>query len=104
MVLYVMKWNIHPDKVEAYTKWTESAMRRTLAAPGVIEFRGYRPATGAHRVVITYEFSDLAAWATWESHEDIQKVRNELDTLATDVTTEVWGPSPVVPKPIRPGK
>ena len=104
MVLYVMKWNIHPDKVEAYTKWTESAMRRTLAAPGVVEFRGYRPATGAHRIVITYEFADLAAWATWESHENIQKVRNELDTLATDVTTEVWGPSPVVPKPIRPGK
>jgi hypothetical protein len=29
MVLYVMKWNIHPDKVEAYTEWAQGAIRRT---------------------------------------------------------------------------
>ena len=104
MVLHVMKYNIHPDKVEAYTKWTQSAIQRTLAVPGVVELRAYRAATGAHRMVVTYEFADMAAWASWESHEDVQKTRNELDTLATDVTIGVWGPSPVVPKPIRPGK
>jgi hypothetical protein len=26
MVLYVMKWDIHPDKLEAYVKWTEGAL------------------------------------------------------------------------------
>jgi quinol monooxygenase YgiN len=104
MVLYVMKWNVHPDKMEAYNKWTESTIRRTLAVPGVVEFRGYRGANGTHRVVVTYEFADLVAWAAWQSHEDMQKIRDELGTLATDVTTEVWGPSPIVPKPIRPSK
>jgi quinol monooxygenase YgiN len=104
MVLYEMKWNVHPDKQEAYNKWTDSAIRRTLAIPGVVEFRGYRSASGAHRIMVTYEFADLAAWAAWQSHEDMQKVRDELGTVATDVTTEVWGPSPIVPKPIRPGK
>jgi len=104
MVLYVMKWNVHPDKLEAYAKWTQSAVQRSLAAPGVVEFRAYRAATGTHRIVITYEFADMAAWATWESNEQIQKVRDELNAIAIDVTTEVWGPSPVVPKPIRPGK
>jgi len=104
MVLYVMKWNVHPDKLEAYAKWTQSAIQRSLAAPGVVEFRAYRAATGTHRIVITYEFADMAAWATWESNEQIQKVRDELNAIAIDVTTEVWGPSPVVPKPIRPGK
>jgi len=42
-VLYLMKWDIHPDKVEAYLKWAEGAIRRTLAVPGVVEFRAYRP-------------------------------------------------------------
>lgn len=104
MVLSVMKWNIHPDKVEDYLKWTEGAIRRTLAVPGVIEFRAYRPATGASQVVVTYEFADLEAWAAFYAHEDVQEVLDELHTLALNVTREVWGPSPVVPEPVRPGE
>jgi antibiotic biosynthesis monooxygenase (ABM) superfamily enzyme len=103
MVLHVMKWDILPDKLEDYLKWTEGAIRRTLAVPGVTEFRAYRPATGASQVVVTYEFADMATWAAWQTHEDTQKVLDELRTLAANVTIELWGPSPVVPEPIRPG-
>ncbi len=35
MVLYVIKWNIHQDKAENYSKWAKSAISRLLAAPGV---------------------------------------------------------------------
>jgi quinol monooxygenase YgiN len=103
-VLYVVKWNLHPDKAEAYAKWVKSAIERQMAVKGVVELRAYRIAAGTHRIVATYEFADIATWAAWQSHEDIQKTRNELDALATDVTTELWGPSPVYPAPIRPGK
>jgi quinol monooxygenase YgiN len=103
MVLYVMQWNVHPDKAEAYLKWSQSAIQRTLAVPGVAEFRAYRPASGAFQVVVTYEFTDLAAWAAFYAHAEIQKVIDELRTFALNVTCELWGPSPVVPKPIRPG-
>jgi quinol monooxygenase YgiN len=102
MVLLVMKWNIHPDKAQAYLQWTDGAIKRTLAAPGVVEFRAYRPATGASQAVITYEFHDMVAWAAWQSNEDVQKVLAELRTLTLNVDSEIWGPSPVVPKPIRP--
>jgi len=104
MVMFVQKWDIHPDKQDAYLKWTEGAIKRTLAIPGVIEFRAYRGGPGASQVVVTYEFADYAAWAAWFSNEDGQKVRAELHTLATNVTSELWGPSPIVPAPIRPGK
>ena len=104
MVLLVQKWDIHPDKLEAYMKWVESAIRRTLAVPGVVEFRAYRAATGPDQVVTTYEFADMVAWATWYMNEDSQKVLAELHTLALNVTNELWGPSPVVPAPIRPGE
>jgi quinol monooxygenase YgiN len=103
MVLYCPKWNVHPDKAEAYAAWAQSAIRRTLAAGGVTEFRGYRPASGAFQVVVTYEFADMAAWAAWHDAEEVQAEITEAHTLATDVTTELWGPSPIVPLPIRPG-
>ena len=104
MVLYVHKWNIRPEKAGAYANWAKSTIPRLLAVPGVVELRGYRTATGAHHVVLTYEFADMAAWAAWQSNEDVQKSRDELDAYATDVTSELWGPSPVIPKPIKPGK
>jgi antibiotic biosynthesis monooxygenase (ABM) superfamily enzyme len=104
MVLSVLKWDIHPDKLEAYLKWTESAIKRTVSGPGVVEFRAYRGAAGAPQVVTTYEFADMSAWAAWYSSEEMQKVLTELHTVGVNVTTELWGPSPVVPAPIRPGK
>ena len=103
MVLTVMKWNIHPDKVDEYKKWTESAIKRTIGVPGVVEFRAYRPVSGSSQVVVTYEFPDLATWATWQEDEQTQAVLNELRTVAVNVLSELWGPSPVVPDPIRPG-
>lgn len=103
MVLYVVKWNYRPDKAETIAKWQEDAIRRTVAVPGVIEFRAYRPVSGASRYLVTYEFADLGTWTAWYGHEETQKVLDELHTRASDVTLELWGPSPVVPKPIRPG-
>jgi quinol monooxygenase YgiN len=104
MVLQVMKWDIHPDKTDDYLKWTESAIKRTLAVPGVVEFRAYRPPTGASQVVSTYEFADMSAWAAWQNDENIRIVMDELHTLALNINVEVWGPSKIVPEPIRPGK
>jgi quinol monooxygenase YgiN len=103
-VLYVAKWDIHPDKVDAYMEWTKTAIPQTLAVPGLIEFRAYRPATGASQIVVTYEFADLAAWASWYDHEESQKLRNEGRPFMMNVSAELWGPSPVVPEPIRPGQ
>ena len=42
MVLYVIKWNLHPDKVEAYAKWVKSAIQRQMAVKGVVELRASR--------------------------------------------------------------
>lgn len=102
MVLFVVKWDIHPDKNDAYLKWLDSSIPRTLAIPGVIEFRGYRGALGTSEIVATYEFADVAAWAAWYMHEEAQKVWGELHTLALNVTAELWNTSPTVPAPIRP--
>ena len=103
MVLYVLKWNVRAEIGEAYLEFAQSAIPRTLAVPGVVEFRGYRPASGDSQVVVTFEFGDMAAWADWYGHDDVQQVIDELRTVANDVTLELWGPSPIVPQPVRPG-
>ncbi len=57
-------------------------------------------------MIVTYEFADVtawAAWAAWYSNDDVQRVLTKLRTLATDVTLELCGPSPIVPQPIQPG-
>jgi quinol monooxygenase YgiN len=101
MVLYVAKYNIHPDKSERYLEWAQNAIPRTMAVAGVTELRGYRVAGGTGQIAATFEFADMAAWAIWHGNEDIQQALTELRTVATDVTTELWGPSPMTPQPVR---
>jgi heme-degrading monooxygenase HmoA len=103
MVLFLMKWNISMEKKDSYTDWTGSAIKRTLGVPGVTEFRAYRPVTGPFQVVVTYEFSNMNHWANWYNSDAVQAVFNELRNYTTDVMTELWGPSPVVTTPIKPG-
>ena len=104
MVLYVGKWDIRPEKAGEYEEWVKSALGRMFAQPGIVEFRGYRPATGSHQVAITYEFVDMNAWAAWHSSEEMQKLWDESRAYVTNVSYELWGPSPIVPEPIRPGQ
>ncbi len=104
MVLYVEKWDIRPEKAGEYAEWAKSTMRRMFAVPGIVEFRAYRPVTGSYQVAVTLEFADMNAWASWQSNEDIQKLLDEARTYLTNVSYELWGPSPIVPEPIRPGQ
>jgi quinol monooxygenase YgiN len=105
MVLYVLKWDIRPDKAEAYLTWAQGAIQRNLAAPGVVEFRAYRGAAGPApgHAVITYEFADFEAWAAWYADDGVQQSTNEVRQYVENLTAELWGPSPVVPQPMRPG-
>jgi antibiotic biosynthesis monooxygenase (ABM) superfamily enzyme len=102
MILYVQKWDILPEKLESYNQWATSAIKRSLDVPGVVEFRAYRPCTGLHQAVITWEFADMSSWSSWYENQEVQKVRTELQTFTSNRHDELWGPSPIVPEPIRP--
>ena len=83
-------------------KWTESAIQRTLAVPGVVEFRAYRAATGPDQVVTTCEFANMVAWATWYMNEDSQRVLAELHTLALRPNAPAWNANLRWPVPCKP--
>ncbi|MBT4484477.1 MAG: hypothetical protein HOC71_12465 [Candidatus Latescibacteria bacterium] len=98
MVLYVLRWSISPEKLNAYKKWAELAIEQTLIVPGLVEFRRYRTvASPSNQIVVTYEFTDLPAWAKWYSHEEVQKVLDELSMLVSNFSTEIWNMAPIVP-------
>ena len=100
MVLQVMKWNLHPDKTGIYFKWVETAIKRILTSK-VNELKAYRPVTGDSQIAVTIEFADLTAWTDWQGNAEVKKVLAELRTMAVNVNIEVWGPSPVVSKPVQ---
>lgn len=100
MFLYVLKWDIIPGKVEDYLNWAAIAIGRTVRAPGVQEFRAYRPVAGKSEVVVTYEFADFNAWETWFNNQVIQEIFDQLFNLTTNVERELWEPSPIAPEPV----
>lgn len=105
MVLYVLKWDIPPETREEYARWIGSVIERSLAVPGVIEYRAYATIAGPTRKVATYEFADLAAWQAWYSHPEIQRLLGEWETLTTNRTRDLWGPagSAIRPNDAQPG-
>ena len=100
MVLYVLKWDIPPERRDAYQEWLAPAIARSLAVTGVIAYRAYATVAGPSRKVATYEFADLAAWQAWYSHPDIQRMFDEWHTLTINRTRDLWGPEGMI---IRPG-
>lgn len=103
MVLWIMKWDINPAKVDSYDEWAQGVIPKAIGAGGVVEFRAYRPITGSRRVVITTEFADIATWQSWYDSEAVQSILADMTSMLLNLETELWGPSPVVPQPIRPG-
>ena len=63
MVVYSQQWNVHADKAADYPKWSQTAVKRLLGVPGVVEFRAFRLVAGDREVRVTFQFKDLASWA-----------------------------------------
>lgn len=103
MVLYIQKYDIMPGKTEEFIEWAKGAIPKILSAPGIVEMRSYRPAASDSQIATTYEFADMASWAEWQSSEAMQQLNLEVRTYVVSFRTELWGPSPVVPEPLRPG-
>lgn len=101
MVLYVYKWDILPGKDDDYAEWCKAALQRLFSVPGLKEFRAYRPVTGTYQTTVTYEFESFSSWATWMENETVQQVNQELRNYVTNIKTDLLGPSPIVPEPIK---
>lgn len=102
MITEIVRWDVHPDKVQAYMAWAQTSIPRLLTAPGLVELRAYRPIIGNSQVVTVYEFPDLASWATWHMHAEVRRFTDERRTFTINEFSELWGVSPIWPNPMRP--
>ncbi len=103
MVINLLKYDIVPGKTDEFIEWAKGAIPQLLSVPGLVELRSYRPAVGDSQIATTYEFADMTAWAKFQENETVQRLTMEIRTYTVNFRTELWGPSPVVPDPIRPG-
>lgn len=87
---------------QSYREYAKKEMSRKT--PGAVEIRAYRNILGSPQVRLTVVWQTLADWARWAESAERQAMQSELLKFATNVRFEIWGPSPVIPAPIRPGK
>lgn len=87
---------------KAYAKLARSATKMMLAAPGFIEFRAHRNLVGSPTVRRSSVWESLAHWAMLTQEPEFQKITAEFRTYVTNLEVQLWGPSPLVPEPIRP--
>ena len=89
---------------QAYGELVKKVVDLILKAPGLVEFRAQRNVLGSPLVRATSVWQTLADWAKFAESAERQKLDSELLQFATNINIELWGPSPVVPEPLRPSK
>ncbi len=89
---------------QAYLEYAKRGFATMLKAPGLVEIRAYRSLLGSPQVRLTLVWQTLADWAKFAESPERQRLDSELFEFATNIGVELWGPSPAVPEPLRPGK
>jgi hypothetical protein len=104
MVQQVMTYDLMPSvNQQAYLAWSRKTIAALMQQPGLVEFRAHRNMLGTPQIRTTIEWASLADFEKyWQGAW--QPVDAELRTMATSISVELWGPSPLVPEPLRPSK
>ena len=88
---------------QAYQVWAKKAIGYVLQSPGIVEFRANRNMIASPQVRAISVFKTMADWANFAESPGWLALKAELsDKYATNICVDIWGPSPVVPKPLRP--
>jgi len=88
---------------KAYAATVKKVVEATLKAPGVVEFRANRGYVAPSQVRGTTVWQTMTDWAKFVEGP-WQQLEAELRIYATNIKLELWGPSPIIAEPLRPGK
>ena len=99
-----LMYDLRPEiDMQAYQEWAKKAIGMVLKSPGIIEFRAHRNVLGTPYVRSTSVWKKLADWSNFFESDSWKKLETELRSkFAHNVQVEIWGPSPIVPEPLRP--
>jgi len=105
MIEVDLKWDFLPGvDQQAYQAWAQKAIGTVLQSPGIVEFRASRNMLAGPQVRATSVWNTMADWGAFDESAAWQALKDELlDQYAQNMSVDIWGPSPVVPEPLRPG-
>jgi heme-degrading monooxygenase HmoA len=101
-VLWIARWNIPLGRMSEYNEWAANVIPRLVSAPKVKEFRAYRSTITSHRIMVMLEFESLKDWAAFTDSDEGKTIWTEIMSNTTNLSAELWGPSPFAPEPIHP--
>lgn len=105
MVEVWVTWDLAPGVgQEAYGESAKKMIGAFLKAPGFVELCANRNLMGSPRARATCVWRNLSDWGAFADTAEYSAAWDELRNFITDVKVDVWGPSPVVPQPLRPGQ
>ncbi len=88
---------------QAYLEWAKKAIGLVMQSPGFIEFRANRNFLGSPYIRSTSVWKALPDWVNFAESESWRAIQAELlASFTADIKVEIWGPSPVMPEPLRP--
>ena len=89
---------------KAWAEFAKNTSATYMKQPGLIEYRANRNVLGSPQVRVTTVWQSLSDWAKFVQSKEWEAIQAQLRTFVTNIHIEIWGPSPVVPKPLRPGQ
>lgn len=101
-VLFMVRYNIPNQKVPEYLEWIQKTIPKLLAVPGLVEFSAYRAGAATRYVLLIFKIESEEAFSKFWEYLQKTRLMDELYANAVDVVTELWGPSPFIPEPLRP--
>lgn len=90
--------------LNVYAAWAKKAIATVLNAPGVVEFRANRSLLGTPLIRSTSVWKTAADWGNFVQSPEWNALLAEMSAFVTPPRVEIWGPSPLVPEPLRPVK
>jgi heme-degrading monooxygenase HmoA len=92
----------HQIDQEAYQAYVNKAVDTELRAAGFVELRAHRNMSGSPQVRVTHVWKSLADWARFVDSAESRALDPEFRSFVTNIEIQIWGPSPVMPEPLRP--
>jgi heme-degrading monooxygenase HmoA len=103
MIEVTLSYGILPNiDQKAYGEWAKKTLGVILQSPGLVEFRANRNLLGDPQVRSTTVWKSLADWANYTDSDEWRALEEEARGFVSNLQVEIWGPSPIVPEPLRP--
>ena len=90
---------------DAYFQFLKKAIVLIFQQRGIIEIRAKRSLSGPPDILIMLTWETVADWSRFESTREWITLIEELKkSFVLNMKSQVWGPSPIAPEPLRPSK